>query len=193
MKFLLNSKKLIYSIDELKKLNLSLYKINLLVKEGKLNKINKKNYENVNFNGDFNEFYFVQGYIERGVICLISAASYYNLTSIRPMEVDVAIWRKDKVYTMPEWPETKIFYFQKERYETGVKEINDSFNSFKIYDLEKTVVDIVYYKNKIGIEDIKEIIHNYLKHPDRNLNNLYKYSKLFGCEDTIKKYMEVLL
>ena len=35
--------------------------------------------------------------------------------------------------------------------------------------LEKTVVDILYYRNKIGIEETREILKNYLSRTDRNL------------------------
>ena len=36
-------------------------------------------------------------------------------------------------------------------------------NQFKIYDIEKTVVDIVFFREKIGIEETKEVLVNYLR------------------------------
>jgi len=44
--------------------------------------------------------------------------------------------------------------------------------------MEKTVVDIVFYREKVGIEETKEILVTYLQRKDRNLNRLLKYAEL---------------
>lgn len=46
------------------------------------------------------DFYYAYAYVPAGVICLMSAAVYYNLTTYRPDVVDVAIERKAKVSTV---------------------------------------------------------------------------------------------
>lgn len=184
---------MIYDRAELHRLNFSNYKINKLVEEGTLKKINNKFYENLTYDGDFNEFAYVSAYIESGVICLISAASYYELTSIRPLEIDIAVHRKSKVRSFPQWPTVKPYYFSEDRYSTGIVNINDNGHHFKVYNLEKTVIDIIYYREKIGIEDAREILINYLNRKDRNLNLLYDYAKKLNCEKVLKTYMEVLL
>lgn len=185
--------KMIYKKSELHDLNLSNYQINQLTKTGQLKKINNKYYENLNFDGDYNEFSLVNAYVETGIICLISAASYYNLTSVRTMEIEIAVHRKAKVRNLPDYPDVKVYYFSGKRYETGIVDVNNNGHHFKIYDLEKTVVDIIYYREKIGIEETKEIITNYLKRKDRDLNVLYNYAKNLNCEKILKSYMEVLL
>lgn len=89
-------KELIYNIDKLHSMTLSNYKINKLVEDGVL-KINNKFHENLTYDGDFDEYTYVCAYISEGFICLISAASYYELTSVRPLEIDVAVPRKKKI------------------------------------------------------------------------------------------------
>ena len=170
--------KMIYKKSELHDLNLSDYQINQLTKSGQLKKINRKYYENINYEGDHNEFSLVNAYVETGVICLISAASYYNLTTVRTMEIDIAVHRKYKVRNLPDWPEVKVYYFSDERYKTGIVDINE---------------DGHYYREKIGIEETKEILINYLKRKGRDLNVLYNYAKNLKCEKILKSYMEVLL
>ena len=63
----------------------------------------------------------------------------------------------------------------------------------KMYDLEKTVADILYYRNKVGIEETKEALKNYLSRNDRNLNKLHRYADLLGCKAILGTYLEVLL
>lgn len=184
---------MIFSIEELKAMGFTLYKINQLVDRGILRKLNKKFYENMEFQGEESEFYYVYAYVPMGVICLLSAAVYYNLTTYRPDAVDVAIPRKSKVSTFPDWPELNIYYYTDRRFELGVDVIKDGKNQFRIYDIEKTVVDIVFYRERVGIEETKEILISYLRRKDRNLNRLVYYAELMKCGDIMKKYLEVLI
>ena len=188
-----SNEQLIFSIQELKDKGLSYYKINQLVKQGILIKLNKKYYENTNFDGEESDFYYAYAYVPNGVICLLSAAVHYNLSTHRPDAIDIAIPRKARVSTLPEGPELKIYYFTDERFSVGVEIIEVGKNKFRIYDVEKTVVDIVFYREKIGIEETKEVLSNYLHRKDRNLNKLIRYAEMLKCEDTINKYLEVLI
>ena len=75
----------------------------------------------------------------------------------------------------------------------GVTEIRDGENSFHIFGIEKTVVDIIYYRNKIGIEETSEVLKNYLKRKDRQIDRLYAYAKQLRCEKVVRTYLEVLV
>ncbi len=184
---------MIISIEELKENGLTLYKVNQLVDQGVLRKLNKKFYENTGYQGEESDFYYAYAYVPTGVVCLMSAAVYYNLTTYRPGAVDVAIGRKAKVSTLPDWPEVNLYYYTDERFELGIETIADGKNHFRIYDIEKTIVDIVFYREKVGIEEMKEILINYLRRKDRNLNWLVRYAELMKCGDIMKNYLEVLV
>jgi len=188
-----SNEQLIFSIQELKDKGLSYYKINQLVKQGILIKLNKKYYENTNFDGEESDFYYAYAYVPNGVICLLSAAVYYNLSTYRPDAIDIAIPRKARVSTLPEWPELKIYYFTEERFSVGAEIIEVGNNKFRIYDIEKTVADIVFYREKTGVEETKEVLSNYLHRKDRNLNKLIRYAEMLKCKDIINKYLEVLV
>lgn len=182
-----------YSLEELKNMGYSQYKINQLAGNGKLEKINKKAYENLEFSGDDSDYYYAYAYVPDGVICLMSAAVYYNLTTFRPDAIDVAIPRKARVSTLPEWPSIRIHYYTDSRFEKGMQIINNDGNKFKIYDIEKTVCDIVYYREEVGIEETKEILNNYLDSSTKNLNKLIRYADELKCGDILKTYLEVLV
>ena len=72
------------------------------------------------------------------MICLLSAAVYYHLTTFIPDAVDVAIPRKAKVSTMPDWPQMNVHYYTDDRHELGVTSVKEGKNEFQIYDIEKT-------------------------------------------------------
>ena len=178
---------------ELKELGCSYYKVGKLEEAGAIKKVNRTTYENMRYHGEENDFFSAEAFVPEGVICLMSAARYYGLTQFLPDAVDVAIERKKKVSTLPEWPELKIYYFDARRMDTGVCEIRENANRFHIFDIEKTVVDIIYYRNKVGIEETAEVLKNYLGRKDRQIDRLYEYAKKLRCEKTIRTYLEVLL
>ena len=182
-----------YTTSELKDMGYSYYKIGQMEECGQLHRINRTTYENLSYKGDENDFINAAAYVPDGVICLMSAARYYELTSFLPDAIDVAIDRKKKVSTLPDWPEIKIFYFDPSRMDTGVTEITEGGDSFRIFDIEKTVVDIIYYRNKIGIEEMSEVLRNYLKRQNRQIDRLYAYAKILRCEAIVRTYLEVLV
>ena len=155
--------------------------------------MNKKFYENVNFSGEESEFYYAYAFVPEGVVCLLSAAVYYNLSTYRPDVIDVAIPRKAKVSTLPDWPELNVCYFTDKRFDIGIETIEEGNNRFRIYNIEKTVVDIVFYREKIGMEEVKEVLVNYLHRSDRNLNRLVRYAEMLKCGEIMKTYLEVLV
>ena len=181
------------TIAELKDLGYSYYKIGKLEEQGILSRVNRKTYENLTYKGDENDFFSAEAFVPNGVICLMSAARYYELTNFLPDAVDVAIERKKRVNTLPEWPEIRIFYFDPSRMDLGVTEVREGDNCFHIFDIEKTVVDIIYYRNKIGIEETSEVLRNYLKRRDRQIDRLYTYAKRLRCEKIVRTYLEVLV
>lgn len=178
---------------ELKNMGYSYYKIGRFVETGVLQRVNRTTYENLAFNGDENDFFSAEAFVPNGVICLMSAARYYELTTFLPDAVDVAIERKKKVNTLPEWPAIRIYYFNSARMEIGVREVSEDGNTFHIFDIEKTVIDIIYYRNKVGIEETSEVLNNYLKRRERQIDKLYAYAKQLRCEKVVRTYLEVLL
>ena len=189
----ISNDQMIFFFFLLKDKGFSYYKINQMVDQGILIKLNKKYYENANFNGEELDFYYAYAFIPDGVVCLMSAAVYYNLSAYRPDAIDVAIPRKAKVSTLPDWPELNVCYFTDERFDVGIETVEDGNNRFRIYDIEKTVVDIVFYREKIGIEETKEVLTTYLYRSGRNLNRLIRYAEILKCGDVMKKYLEVLV
>lgn len=182
-----------FSVADLNKRGYSYYLINRMVEKGMLRKMTKSVYENQLYDGDTSDFAYVNVFAPRAVICLMSAARYYHLTTYLPDAVDIAVGNSMKVSSIPDWPSFHVYYFSQERYETGVVEGSEEAAVFRIYDMEKTVADILSYRNKVGIEETKEVLRNYLQLPGRDLNKLHRYSEKLGSEAILRTYLEVLL
>ena len=181
------------AVSDLLSAGFSYYKINKLVAEGKLIKLNNKMYENTAYSGEVSDFSVVSAYAPKGILCMMTAVRYYALTTYLPDSVDIAIERNMKISTMPEWPSINVWYFPEKRYKSGIVRIADAAGEYRIYDIEKTVIDILYYRNKVGIEETKEVLRNYLARPDRDLIRLRRYADTLGCKNILGTYLEVLL
>ena len=187
------NQKRFYDSSELHHAGLSYYQIRKLIEEGTLIKHGNKVYENTLYQGNETDFSIVSAYVSKGVFSMMSAARYYNLTTYLPDAVDVAIERTMKVSKRPDWPEVRVWYFPEERYSLGITTGTDEAGTFRIFDMEKTVVDLLYYRNKVGIEETKEALKNYLSRRDRNLTKLHRYADTLGCGKILSTYLEVLL
>ena len=62
-----------------------------------------------------------------------------------------------------------------------------------MYNLERTICDLIRSRNNIEIQDFNSILKNYISRKDKDLNRLMEYGKLLKIDNVIRRYMEVLL
>ena len=86
-------------------------------------------------------------------------------------------------------------YVKKDKlYKIGITEMKTPYgNKVKVYDLERTICDIIRNKKKIEIALFTDAMKRYADRKDRNSIKLHKYAKIFNIEDELRKYLEVLL
>lgn len=86
-----------------------------------------------------------------------------------------------------------VHYIKKEWYEIGKTEIKSpQSNTIPVYDLERTICDIIIDREKIDKQIFLDAITRYFKLKNNNLRRLIQYSRIFKIEDEVRKYMEVL-
>ncbi len=127
-----------------------------------------------------------------GVFCLLSAAFYYGLTTTVPSSHHMAI-PDDRKAVLPDYPPIQLYYWNKTPYSLGVATAELAGGSVNIYDLEKTVCDVIRHRNKIGFEVLKEILKNYLNRKDRNLNQLHAYARQLKINNKVDEFVKILL
>ena len=66
-------------------------------------------------------------------------------------------------------------------------------NEVSVYDMERTICDILRVKDKKDPQMFTYAIKEYAKSTNKNLPRLMKYAKKFGVESELRQYMEVLL
>ncbi len=170
------------------------YYIRKLEKVGDIVKIKQGLYRHSEFElHQHDELVEVNKIIPNGIICLLSALSFYEFTTYNPGEYQLAIYRRAKKPVLPDYPPVKIFYFSEKQYEYGIEEIEIDGYKVRIYSKEKTICDIIRYRKKIGIDLMKEGLHNYLRQSDKNITKLVSCAEEMRIKTVLLKYLEVLL
>ncbi len=169
---------------------ISYYDINGLLAEGVIIRLKRGVYKWVA--QDTDEMAEVARMIPGGVFCLLSAAFYYGLTTTIPASHHVAISDSRKV-VLPEFPPIQLYYWNTTPYSLGVTTAQLAGGSVSLYNLEKTVCDVIRHRNKIGFEALKEILKNYLDRQDRDLNRLYDYSRELNMFNKVDEFVKILL
>lgn len=131
--------------------------------------------------------------VPKGVICLLSALSYYELTTYNPWEYQIAIHREAKKPRLPDHPPIRIMYFADAQFQVGVEEICINETMVKIFNREKTICDIIRYREKLGTDLMKEGLRNYLTSSSKNITKLVSYADQLRIRTVLEKYLEVLI
>lgn len=162
-----------------------------LVKEGAVIKIKRGLYrlESVNFDDELEE---VSRIIPDGVVCLFSAWNYYELTDFIPPEYHIAIEKSRKV-VLPDYPPIRVYFWSEKYWSIGITQVTIGNTVVDIYEKEKSVCDAIKFRNKIGKDVEKEVLKNYLKEKNRNIDKLLRYAKLLRVEEQMKTYLTILL
>ncbi len=63
----------------------------------------------------------------------------------------------------------------------------------KVYDIERTICDVIKNKNKIDKEIFSKALKNYSNLKEKDLSKLVKYAEKLGVKKKVIEYMEVLL
>ncbi len=164
-----------------------------LVNEGNIERIKRGLYRWKDAKFDVEEeLVNVSKIIQHGVICLVSALAYYELTSYTPGEYTIAVRRNYNI-KLPDYPPIKLYYFSEKYYMDGVEKIDINGNIIKIYNIEKTICDCLRYEDKISKDIIIESIKEYVKRRDKNISKLMKYAAKAKLKDVVQKYIEVLV
>ena len=160
--------------------------LRLLVDQGIVEKIKPGLYRNSAFI-QLDELVEVAKIYPQGIFCMFSAWHYYELIGQIPPVHHIAFPNKTKVKLL-EYPPVKVYYWSTQQ--LGLQQIQQ--DGFKIFSIEKSVCDAVKFRNKIGKDTMAEILKNYLKRKDKDLNLLIRVANLMRMDNLIRDYLNLI-
>jgi predicted transcriptional regulator of viral defense system len=124
-----------------------------------------------------------------GVICLISALAFHEMTTQTPHEVWVAIeekaWqpKKDRI-------QIRFVRFSKKLLMEGVDKHIIQNVPVKITNPARTVADCFKYRNKIGLNVALEALKEGFQEHRFTMDELWQYAKLCRVANVMRPYLE---
>jgi len=127
-----------------------------------------------------------------GVICLISALAFYELTTQIPHEVHVALTRGAEEPRL-DHPPIKTYRFTGEAFTEGVEDHELDDVSVRIYSPEKTLADCFKFRNQVGLDTVMEAVRFYRERRSIKVDDLMRYAGICRVKKIIRPYLEAIL
>lgn len=130
--------------------------------------------------------------IPGGVICLISALSFHELTTQIPHQVHVALPNGAEEPRL-DHPPLQTYRFSGTAFTEGVETHDIDGVKVKIYGPEKTIADCFKFRSRIGLDTAVEAIRYYRERNRIRVDQLMHYASICRIDKIIRPYLEAIL
>ncbi len=127
----------------------------------------------------------------RGVLCLISALDYHDLTSEVPHQVHIALPRGRKTPKL-DHPPIQAYRFTGPALTEGIQVNEVDGVTVRIYGPEKTVADCFRFRNKIGTDVAIAALRRCLEQTEASPADILHYARICRVENVMLPYLEAL-
>jgi len=129
--------------------------------------------------------------VPHGVLCLISALSFHELTTQVPHTIDVALERGTRKPRL-DYPPTRFFWFSGPAFKMGIETHRLDGVPVRVYDPEKTLADCFRYRNQLGMDVVLEGLRLWRARRRRKLDVLLNYARMRHVERAMRPYLEAM-
>ena len=161
-----------------------------LIKENKIERVSRGVYIKKNVLVD--EFVVLQNKSKYAIYSNTTALYLHGFSNRIPIRYDITIKSGYKGSLQKE-DNVNLFYTKNELLDLGVINYKlDSGNIIRVYDLDKTICDIIKNKKKIDAEIFNKAIREYFYSKKKNTLKLYEYAKKMGIYNKVRDTFGVL-
>ena len=130
--------------------------------------------------------------VPHGVICLLLALRFHDLTTQSPFEVWMAIDRKAR-FPKEEIIPLRIVRFSGRALTAGVETHSIIGVKVRVYNPAKTVADCFKYRNKIGLDVAMEALRDCWRKKKATSDELWRYAKVCRVARIMRPYLESIV
>jgi predicted transcriptional regulator of viral defense system len=130
--------------------------------------------------------------VPSGVICLISALSFHELSTQIPHEVHLALPFGAEEPRL-DHPPLRTYRFSGRSFTEGIETHGIDGASVRIYSPEKTIADCFKFRAGIGLDTVVEAVRYYRERKEVKVDQLMHYASICRVSKVIRPYLEALL
>jgi predicted transcriptional regulator of viral defense system len=129
--------------------------------------------------------------VPNGVVCLLSALRFHEITTQAPFEVWLAISEKAWRPRL-EYPPIRVARFSQTALHAGIEEYQIEGVTVRVYSAAKTVADCFKYRNKIGLNVAIEALRECWQSRRCNMDELWRYADICRVRNVMRPYLETI-
>lgn len=130
--------------------------------------------------------------VPNGIICLLSALRFHNLTTQSPFEVWMAIDRKAWQPRPGPGLAFRFYRFSGSALTAGVERHVVDGVPVRVYGVSKTVADCFKFRNKVGLDVALEALREAWRDKRATSEDLWRYAKICRVANVMRPYLESL-
>lgn len=130
--------------------------------------------------------------VPNGVVCLLSALRFHELTTQSPFQVWMAIENKAWQPQVADLP-LRFVYFSGDAFRTGIDRHSIEGVTVQVFNPAKTVCDCFKYRRKIGVDVAIEALRDGLRKRKVTVDDLWRYAKVCRVQRVMQPYLEALV
>jgi predicted transcriptional regulator of viral defense system len=127
-----------------------------------------------------------------GVVCLISAMAFHEITTQIPHEVYISLRRGAEPPRLKH-PPIRFFWFTGSAFTEGIETHEVDGIKVRVYNAAKTVADSFKYRNKLGLDTALEALKFFLRDRKGSPDELMRFARVCHVDKVIRPYIEALL
>ena len=122
----------------------------------------------------------------------LTALYLYGFSDRLPIKYDITV-NSGYNGSLQEVDNVNLFYTKKELFNLGeIFYRLDSGNLIKVYDLERTICDVIKNKNRLDQELVNKALRKYFYSKEKNTLKLYEYAKKMKIYKKVRSVFEIL-
>lgn len=165
--------------------------LQILCEQGIIERIGRGLYAFPDVHHEHNSLIEVAKRAQNGVISLLSALQFHQLTTQLPFEVWLSIegtsWKPQIDY-----PPIHLVRFSGDAFSYGIETHILNGVSVKIYGVAKTIADCFKFRNKIGLDVALEALKQALREKRVSIDEIWAAAKVCRVHNVMKPYLEAI-
>jgi predicted transcriptional regulator of viral defense system len=163
-----------------------------LLDEGRIVRVRRGAYQVAEAMNESDSWVQVMQRYPQGVLCLLSALAFHELTTQSPPVVWLALpksaWHKAEAY-----PPLRILHYSGEAFTAGIALHQRQGGTVRVYSVAKTVADGFKFRNRIGLDVAIEALREGWQQRRFTLDELDAMARVCRVQAVMRPYIEALV
>lgn len=162
-----------------------------LVGKGELRRVSRGTYALAGYVSEHETFLAASAAVPHGVICLLSALQFHEITTQMPMDIWIAIMRGTRIPTC-KGLNLRVVKLTGGAFSEGIQEYDNDGIPIRVYSPAKTVVDCFKFRNRTGLDVAREALRDTLVQKKATRDEIWGMAKICRMSRVMRPYLEMV-